>query len=276
MQEIRISVLTIVKSRSIALANLIEGLNKGDVFPGELIIVNMNEDASELTSDFFNVRSFRFDSDENIPLAAARNFAAAQVTSPFLVFLDVDCIPSKDLIFRYRNAFQTKDQLWAGPVRYLKNGATSQQGFLQYMEELSIPDPVRGDLTNLTYELFWSLNFGCSRQVYDTIGGFDDAFKGYGAEDTDFAFTARVRRVTISAVDAVAYHQYHPSYDPPLNHFDDIIFNAKTFFKKWSMWPMEGWLRKFELAGLIVFEENDIRILRKPDVTEIAVALKAS
>lgn len=276
MQEIRISILTIVKSRSVALSNLVEGLNRGNVFPEELIIVNMNEDASQVTSDFFKVRAFRFDSDENIPLAAARNFAASQAAGPFLVFLDVDCIPSKDLILRYRNAFQTKDRLWAGPVRYLKNGATSQAGFLQYMDELSIPDPVRGDLTNLTYELFWSLNFGCSRRVYDIIGGFDEEFKGYGAEDTDFAFSARARGVTISAVDAVAYHQYHPSYDPPLNHFDDIICNAKTFFTKWRKWPMEGWLRKFEQAGLIIFEENNIRILRKPDITEIAVALKSS
>ncbi|MCF0060479.1 galactosyltransferase-related protein [Dyadobacter chenwenxiniae] len=269
-----VSVLTIVKSRQEALHNLVLGLERAEAFPAELVIVHMNEPASELASENFPVRTFRFDADERLPLAAARNFAAEQAASPFIIFLDVDCIPAPQLVGNYLNACRNADHLWIGPVRYLRQGATLEPGFLSKMWEASSPDPVRADLREVTHALFWSLSFACSKEIYDRIGGFDTRFTGYGAEDTDFGFTARQQGIALSVADAIAYHQYHASYDPPLNHFEDILTNAKTFFMKWKKWPMEGWLKKFADMGLIAWEDNEIRIVRKPGDVEIAAALK--
>ena len=53
---------------------------------------------------------------------------------------------------------------------------------------------------------------------------------------------------------AWAYHQYHPSPDPPVQHLTDIVRNAAIFHRRWGWWPMTGWLREFERRGLIVFE----------------------
>ena len=53
---------------------------------------------------------------------------------------------------------------------------------------------------------------------------------------------------------AWAYHQHHPSPDPPVQHLDDIIRNAAIFHRRWGWWPMTGWLREFERRGLIVFD----------------------
>ncbi|WP_409241961.1 glycosyltransferase family 2 protein, partial [Caballeronia sp. INML3] len=39
--------------------------------------------------------------------------------------------------------------------------------------------------------MFWSLNFACHLNTFEQIGGFDDAYTGYGGEDTDFAFRAK-------------------------------------------------------------------------------------
>ncbi|MCF2502606.1 galactosyltransferase-related protein [Dyadobacter sp. CY107] len=274
MNTIPVSVVTIVKSRQEALQNLVLGLEKSDVWPAELVIVHMNEPASELTSENFPIRALRFDAGEKLPLAAARNFAAEQAACPFVIFLDVDCIPSPQLVGEYFNACQKAQHLWIGPVRYLRQGATSEPDFLQQMHELSTPDPVRAELREVNYALFWSLNFACSKEVYDRIGGFDTRFTGYGAEDTDFGFMARERGVPLSVADAVAYHQYHASYDPPLNHFEDILMNASTFFEKWQKWPMEGWLKKFVNAGLITWNDDRIKIVRKPNEAEIRAALK--
>ncbi|SEJ26729.1 Glycosyltransferase, GT2 family [Dyadobacter koreensis] len=275
MNNLPISVLTIAKSRNEALRNLVLGLEMSERYPAELIIVNMNEPASELISENFQVRSFRFDAEEKLPLAAARNFATVQATFPVMIFLDVDCIPSSNLTGKYFDACQESDHLWIGPVRYLTKGATLGHDFLHKMREMSSPDPVRGDLRDVNYALFWSLNFACSKKIYDHIGGFDTRFTGYGAEDTDFGFSARKKSVPLSVVDAVAYHQYHASYDPPLNHFRDILANARTFFDKWKTWPMEGWLRKFEIAGLIELENDEVRILREPEEMEIIAAMKS-
>ncbi|MCF2487615.1 glycosyltransferase family 2 protein [Dyadobacter sp. CY347] len=272
---IPVSVLTIVKSRQEALRNLVLGLDNAECYPAELIIVNMNEPESELVSEKFPVRSFRFDDAEKLPLAAARNFAAKQAAHPFMIFLDVDCIPAPNLVEQYFNACQQAEHLWIGPVRYLRQGATLETDFLSKMGELSTPDPVRADLREVNYAFFWSLNFACSKKVYERIGGFDTRFTGYGAEDTDFGFTARKRGVELSVADAVAYHQYHASYNPPLNHFEDILTNARTFFNKWQKWPMEGWLLKFVSAGLIKWENDKITIIRRPTETEVSQALKS-
>ncbi|MCE7062152.1 glycosyltransferase family 2 protein [Dyadobacter sp. CY343] len=269
-----ISVVTIVKSRHEALLNLVKGLELGSLFPQELVIVHMDEPASGITSEHCTVKSFELTSGEHLPLAAARNFAVARSTSSHIIFLDVDCIPATDLVQLYANAFQSGDELWTGPVRYLHKGATNAPGFFEKINGLSKPDPVRDDLSKLSYELFWSLNFGCSRDVFEQIGGFDEGFSGYGAEDTDFSFAARARHVPLGNTKALAYHQHHPSYDPPLNHLKDIVTNAQVFFKKWGVWPMEGWLRKFETAGFIQWKGEDITILRLPDPEEIAAALK--
>ncbi|MCF0059115.1 glycosyltransferase family 2 protein [Dyadobacter sp. CY356] len=269
-----ISVLTIVKSRLPALVNLLKGLELNTTLPQELVVVHMNEKKSDLKSDLFAVRSFELWSDVALPLAEARNFARQMSASENMIFIDVDCVPAGNLIRIYSESFLASNKLWAGQVRYLKKSATQTPGFLEKLDALSTPDPVRSNIDQMSYELFWSLNFACNKKTYDRIGGFDLGFQGYGAEDTDFSFSAREAGVPIESSMSVVYHQYHPSYDPPLNHFKDIVKNALRFYSKWKHWPMGGWLKKFEALELIRWEDDNITILRSPDEHEIQLALK--
>lgn len=270
-----VSVLTIVSGRTQALQNLIAGLERNSMLPDELIIVHMNEPVINLRSEFFNIKSFSLITERPLPLAEARNYAVEQSVSSHMIFLDVDCIPAENLVRLYFEGFAWQDCLWTGPVRYLREFATETPEFIEKLEELSTADPIRGGLHALPYELFWSLNFGCSRKVFDQIGGFDPAFQGYGGEDTDFSFMSREKGIPIAVTSATAYHQFHPSYDPPLNHFEDIIINATSFHEKWQIWPMEGWLNKFEDLGLIERGELYIKTLRFPTQLEISLGLKS-
>ncbi|RNL55753.1 galactosyltransferase-related protein [Pedobacter jejuensis] len=269
----KISVLTLVNGRKSALINFLSGLKISTKLPDELVIVFMNEPIGELPQMPFPVRCFQIFHENQIPLAAARNKAANKAEFNSLIFLDVDCIPSKDLISMYANNFEPK-KLLVGSVRYLNIGATEQDEFLAKLESLSKPDPIRKDLPEISYELFWSLNFACNKADYEFIGGFDENFEGYGAEDTDFSFTAREKCIELKTLNACAYHQYHASYSPPLNHFADIVSNAERFFAKWNIWPMEGWLKQFVDMGLIFKKVNHIDILRYPIKSEIDAALK--
>jgi len=271
--DIKIAVLTLVKGRTDALLNLIKGLARNSTPILELIIVHMNEDSCVLPVTPFPVRSLTLYSEEKLPLAKARNLAMAQTTASHCVFLDVDCIPAENFIAAYRKAFMTKDCLWSGHVRYLRAGFP---GLLEktVLDQWSDADPVRSDLQTIPYELFWSLNFGCSTTVFNRIGGFDENYQGYGAEDTDFSFTARLRVVELSLVDAIAYHQPHASYNPPLNHLEDIVKNAVLFFNKWGRWPMEGWLSKFEGLGFISRKDDQLNILKIPAPEDIKKYLK--
>ena len=273
--NIKIAVLTLVKGRNYALMNLIKGLSVNPVAEFELIIVHMNEKTCITPPCAFPVLSISYYSKEQLPLAKARNFAISKTNAQHCIFLDVDCIPSANFIRSYAAAFNKAERLWSGQVRYLNEKFSSETKAAD-LDACSTPDPVRGGLANIPYELFWSLNFGCSRTVFDKIGGFDEDYMGYGAEDTDFSFTARAKGIELTTVGAVAYHQPHASYDPPLNHLEDIISNAGVFYRKWNRWPMEGWLKKFADLGYISWSNNELALLSYPEQSAIDLCLKSS
>ncbi|RZM27521.1 MAG: glycosyltransferase [Pedobacter sp.] len=258
-----VSVLTIVKNRTAAVLNLINGLAQGTAYPAELVVVFMNEDIPILPEVPFAVHCFELTSAEALPLAKARNHAVEKAKGKCLIFLDVDCIPSADLVNNFSKALKS-GVILSGRVRYLEKDAELRHFDDDLLNRFSKPDPIRADINPLPYELFWSLNFGCGRNTFLQIGGFDEEFHGYGAEDTDFSFRAREFGVAIENVNATAYHQYHASYTPPLNHFSDIIHNANVFFQKWGKWPMEGWLHAFQQLGYITWTQNSIHVLKIP------------
>jgi GT2 family glycosyltransferase len=269
-----ISLVTIVKNRRAALLNIIIGLECGTQQPAELVIVHMNEEAYQLPACTFPIKQHVVSSVHHLPLAAARNAAVSFACYDNVVFLDVDCIPASDFLSVYDKAFANSDAIISGRVRYLTAQAMEKGDLFKRLKEYSTADPVRENVDQYPYELFWSLNFGCNKSVFWQIGGFDESFTGYGAEDTDFAFAAKSKDVAMNTINAMAFHQYHPSYDPPMNHLVDIVNNANAFRKKWGIWPMEGWLSKFERAGLIKWSEEDIEFKRMPSVLEMEKALK--
>lgn len=271
----QISVITIVKNRENALKNFVSGLSKSSVLPDELIIVYMNEEPHNVKKATFPIHALVCNSPELIPLASARNAGAASATSDKLIFLDIDCIPSPDLIRIYTENW-LDDHLISGEIRYLSETAMQDFNLFTSLDKLSSPDLIRSNLHSITYDLFWSLNFGCSRSAFQKIGGFDEMFKGYGAEDTDFAYTARKAGIGISVINARAYHQYHQSYSPPLNHLEDIVDNARLFYRKWHTWPMKGWLTVFKKNGFINWNDNAISILRLPTQNELQQFLKVT
>jgi len=271
--SIKIAVLTLVKGRKDALLNLINGLSINASKEIELIVVHMNEDTYDLPTAPFPIYSISFNSEEDLPLAKARNLAISKTKAHHCIFLDVDCIPAANFIQAYADAFKKGNKLWSGQIRYLSKGFPPELKSSE-LEEWSKPDPIRGQLETIPYELFWSLNFGCSQSLFQKIGGFDESYTGYGAEDTDFSFMARAQSVELAAVNAIAYHQPHASYSPPLNHLEDIVNNAKVFYHKWQCWPMEGWLKQFAELGYISWNSNELEVISYPDPSVIDNYLK--
>ncbi len=196
-----------------------------------------------------------------LPLARARNAGAQRAIesgADLLVFLDVDCIPAAGMVRRYVEAagLDRAPRLLCGPVSYLPPPPPSGYD-LDRLADLADPHPARphpaGDRIerNGDVRLFWSLSFAVPPDVWGRIGGFCDEYVGYGGEDTDFgqrAAAAGVRLDWIGGADA--YHQFHPTFDPPVQHVDDVVANARIFFRRWGWWPMEGWLTGFERLGL--------------------------
>lgn len=263
------SLITMAYNRNDHLNNLFKGLSESSEIPCEVIVVDI-DNTVELYSDYnFNIRKIACEkTSDKIPLAEARNLGASAAESELLIFLDVDCIPSRDFVANMILYLDCCPGLIMGRPRYLKHKV--KPGFDEdYLHAHSMDHPDRmKPSANIeqcsSYELFWSLCFGIPKNKFEVIHGFDKAYSGYGGEDTDFAFEARRHGVSFYLSDAVAYHQQHPVYTPPINHLHDIVENSNTFHHKWGVWPMGAWLQAFVDFNLIDWSENQTDDIPEP------------
>lgn len=264
-----VSVLTLARGRTAHLHQLVEGLKRCRPLPAELVLVDMNDAPPPIPGAPFPIRRIAL-RGERLPLATARNLAARSAGGDRLLFLDADCIPSRALLELIESALDKVDGLVCPQALYL--GPEDARGAWTEAELVAAgrPHPARvfpdaGLLRETNYGLFWSLAFGVRRTTFDRIGGFDEAFTGYGGEDTDFGFRAKQLGVPLLFTGGdVVFHQHHPVNDPPVEHLGDIVRNAQVFRRKWGWWPMEGWLNAFEAEGQIAFSSDRSSVSMSP------------
>jgi hypothetical protein len=273
-----LSVLTLVKNRTPHLHRQIEGLRRSIAAPGELIIVNMGAGPLNLSAAAFPINVVDLASD-GLPLAQARNLAAAQANFEKLLFLDVDCIPMRNLLTASAQALDQFNGLICAEIRYLPasdlRNWQEEELLLTAAKHPARDFPASGLRPEHNPGLFWSLAFAIWRKQFHALGGFDEGFTGYGAEDTEFAFRARDAGIGLAFLGgAGAMHQHHPVYDPPLQHFNDIVRNAQRFYDRRGSWPMQGWLDAFAAMRLIGIAGDKLHILRQPRAEEVAAVCK--
>lgn len=315
LEHVPVTVITTCYGRNRHLYNLLSSLANGRVKPDEVIIVNDDADRKRLADFALNIVKIPttvdlVDSADHQTLGKSdktefdighnRNIGAARASHDTLIFLDVDCIVAPSFIEQLSTKLnQYPNALLMGQPRYLTRPLSNeeslalQKGALtnDYLNHLSVYNPYRDNFdakqsisTETTptaikktndYGAFWSLCFAIKREQFEQIGGFDTQYTGYGAEDTDFAFTARQLDINFYLTADLIYHQQHAVYRPPLNHLESIIINANRFYQKWQCWPMGGWLEQFCKMGLIDWtneQSNSITLLRQPSSKEIELA----
>ncbi|MFF3699202.1 glycosyltransferase family 2 protein [Streptomyces sp. NPDC002221] len=261
----RTAVITLAAGRHAHLLLQQDGLAAGARLPDHYVVVAMadpgiprltagREPAADVTALALL--------DGRLPLAAARNAGAARALAAgadLLVFLDVDCVPGPTLVQRYAQA-ASGGALLCGAVAYLP--PPPPHGYrLRALAAMAAPHPARpapadGHIVRAgDPRLFWSLSFALTAATWERVGGFCESYTGYGAEDTDFAARATALGVDLWWVGgAPAYHQYHPTHSPPVQHLDDILRNGALYKARWGEWPMQGWLRAFEERGLVTYD----------------------
>lgn len=261
----RAAVITIVHGRHAHLARQADSLRRSVRRPPVWVVVALADPgirvvleqcASGLTVELVEVPEA---DARRLPIAHARNRgadAALRAGVDTLVFLDVDCLAAPELVGGYQRVVERHpDTIWSGPVTYLPDGLDERR--LRNPWLLDDPHPARpapppGQLQHdAPPELFWSLSFALAADTWRRVGGFCEEYDGYGAEDTDFAFTAQAREVGLGWVgDARAYHQPHPETTLAARS-EDIVRNGGVFARRWGWWPMQGWLRELEESGLV-------------------------
>lgn len=282
MAEQDFSVLVITHDRAEHLRRLLAGVDRSRDRPVEVVLVYMDEPHPLPVSCRapLVVRHIRAEpGGVGLPLARARNAAAAAATSANLVFLDVDCIPAATLFTALLEAIAAGPVLAMAEPRYLS--APLEAGSRvddRRLHAVSVAHRARMGLarggSEGAHEMFWSLGFAIEAGLFAQLGGFDEGFTGYGAEDTDFSFRARAAGIPMRFVPHPLFHQHHGVHKPPLNHFEAIITNARRFHAQWGRWPMEGWLAAFADMGLLDWGPGNpqITVMRAPTAAEIEAA----
>jgi N-acetylglucosaminyl-diphospho-decaprenol L-rhamnosyltransferase len=202
-----------------------------------------------------------------LALAAARNRALdALGDCDLAVMIDVDCIPGDDLVARYvagAQALGSTPSLMCGPVGYLDPLTEADPGpdadqRRRARERVIRRFPAVGMRREPRAELFWSLSFAVAPAVHRVIGGFDEGYVGYGAEDTDYGLRAAQAGVGLWMVAAAwAYHQHHPS--TPERDIANVLANARRFHARWGSWPMRDRLARWAADGVIEWTPQGAR-----------------
>jgi len=273
-----ISVVTLAGGRPDHLRNIVLGLSRQTMMPAELIVAVIQDTPYDLPEAPFPIRQMMV-SGPRLPLATARNAAAKAAVGDKLVFLDMDCIPTPELLADYDRCLAQEDGLLMGEVLYLPGGATKGDWTYEDFAAVAVRHsdrrgpPPQGIERCEDYRCFWSLNFAMRRDTFLATGGFDERYAGYGGEDTDFGKLIDQAGVPIAWIKGgLAYHQYHPHHMPPVHHIDSVVRNAELFEAKWGYRTMGHWLHAFRLMGLIDDTPGrPIRILRRPDDDDLAL-----
>jgi GT2 family glycosyltransferase len=264
---IRTAVITLVSGRQQHLVNQHRALIGSTILPDRYVVVAIDDEDVPGWDPPGPLRPHVVPLSADpagLPLARARNLGArtaAELGAELLIFLDVDCLPSAELVAAYAAtaaADETAGHLLCGPVAYLPPPPAAGYD-LATVADLADPHPGRpapapGEVVvdRDGHRLFWSLSFALSTGTWTTVGGFDEAYVGYGGEDTDFGQRAARCGVPLTWVGAArAHHQFHPVSDPPVEHVEDIVRNAGIFHDRWGFWPMETWLDAFADRGLV-------------------------
>lgn len=278
-----LAVVVIVHGRHEHLRRCLSSLADQVLPATRVVVVAMADDRAGALAEFTGaelglpITLVAMDADPSrLPLARARNLGVAAADSANLVLLDVDCLADPFLLQRYADAMSSPRPpglgsgpvVWCGPVTYLgpnarvdlpgSDPASTPRIDWQMVRShraphTARPDPAAGALVPGTdLRLFWSLSYAITAADHAAAGGFDEAYEGYGGEDTDFARRLGTTGGGICWVGgADAYHQHHPVSRPPVEHVEDIVRNAALFRARWGSDCMTGWLEEFEGLGLV-------------------------
>ena len=106
--------------------------------------------------------------------AANRNNAAKAATGEWLVFIDDDCLPAPDWLHAYATAAAPAA---SAPAPRLMEGRTLACG---RRESIDTEAPI-----NTHGGYLWSCNFAIRRELFLSMGGFDEGFPAPAMEDVE-------------------------------------------------------------------------------------------
>lgn len=208
-------------------------------------VIVSEDNSSPQTAEFINKAKKQFSfpikhvSQEDIGFRKTRilNKALLVSSGEYLVFLDGDCIPHKQLLNAYSKNL-TPTSVCMGRRCYLDKNLTEKLHEKQNFKGINVLNlllhSTRMELgiyiPNLRIgspnRLILGCNWGIMRQILIDINGFDEDYQHAGVgEDHDIDWRLRLKKMNFVNIkhQAIVYHLYHkPNYTPEVTKFVNI------------------------------------------------------
>jgi glycosyltransferase involved in cell wall biosynthesis len=209
---VSVSIIVSTYNRPDALTAVLRGLANQTNQNFETVVADdgSDPDASQIAANFQAKHVWH--PHDGFRAAAIRNRAVEASSGDYLIFLDGDCIPRPSFVERHR-ALAEAGWLVAGnrtlmsqeaTARYLKSGGHVPGGWLgarlrgdinRIAPLLTLPIPRK--LSPARWDGAMTCNLAMWRADFDRVGGLDEAYCGWGYEDSDLVvrlFRAGVKR----------------------------------------------------------------------------------
>jgi len=151
--------------------------------------------------------------------AANRNNGAANASGTWLIFIDDDCLPQKNLLASYYSAIGKNSN-----VNVFEGRITVDRPKLSFNEESPI---------NENGGYLWSCNFAIKKEIFFAVKGFDEGFPFPAMEDVDFDYRLRKADIEIVFVkEAVVVHPWRLQkkiYRTTMNRFRSTQYFLKKY-----------------------------------------------
>ena len=235
-----LSVLISTYSRRETLVRCLESFARQLVPPGSFEIVLTDDDSPDGTRELMESLQlpvpFTFLPRPRGDLASARNATIEAARGEFLLFVNDDTIAWPNLVGEHLRAHHAQ----AGKAVAVLGSFDQPPDVLRralprVMEYSSYGFPYEGMENGQTYNWhkFWTANVSVPAGAVRSVGGFDETFSGYGAEDTDLGL--RLGRSGVPVLfhaEARAFHDHVLDIDDLARRQHSLARANVRFFQK--------------------------------------------
>ena len=247
VNNIPVSIVVLTYNRTVPLEKTLVGLLHQN-YPIDLLEVIItddggNEDVLAVIREFSKKLNIKYvwHPDVGFTPGAARNNGIAIAKNEFIILLDVDMYPGRDLVSEYVMYHKIiQNVVLIGPRKYidlnhitlaeLMEDSCLVENLPEVMTQNDMASRVKEkksvdwrleifaktDLLKqdpLPFKVFASGNVAFSKSLFEKVGGFDEGFKNWGLEDAELAFRFFNRGLYMVPVfSAWAYHQEPENY----------------------------------------------------------------